>query len=133
MLGSVFAGATLDPFDVTFLGNLTVKVPNIVPIVGGSTVGGRSAAISETGAGALVRIPNPFGEDPTVGVAILFTPLPDHARSSLSSVITVTPTQSELSQGQFGESAPARCACAAASARCWSRWSAAAGCRATCS
>ncbi|MCU0306870.1 MAG: hypothetical protein MUE51_03710 [Thermoleophilia bacterium] len=95
LVGSVFAGATLQPFHVTLLGNLTAKVPNKVPFVGGSTLGSLSAAVSDRGAGAVTRISNPFGEDPTVGFAAIWSPFDIKVISSLSSVITVSATQAE--------------------------------------
>ena len=98
-VGNVSGGASLDPFNVTYLGNLTVKVPTGVPLVGGQTVSGASSAVSQKGAGALVRVPNPFGEDPTVGFATLFTsPFQTTSLSSLSSVVTFASSRARSSQ-----------------------------------
>ena len=107
--GSVAGGATLSPFHVTYTGNLTVRVPAGIPIVGGQTVAGASSAVSERGAAALIRIPNPAGEDPTVGFATSFTsPFSNTTVSSLSSVTTVGVTAAQAGRRTLRLRRPAR-------------------------
>jgi hypothetical protein len=91
-VGNVSGGATLNPFHVTYLGRLSVRLPQVVPVVGGRTIGGLQSAVSDRAAGAVTRIPNPFGEDPTVGAGFFWSPFQVRVISGLQSVTTVTPS-----------------------------------------
>src|SRR5207244_4135606 len=75
----------------TALGTATAKIPNIVPVVGGQTLGGVSAVLSDAGAGAVVTVDPPFLDPFTIGAGLTWSPLDFSIIKSLTPFITFTP------------------------------------------
>jgi hypothetical protein len=91
--GNVFLGIG-DSGAFTALGQVSVKVPDIVPVVGGAELGGVQALISNKAAAAVLTIDPPLLPPFTGGAAFVFNGLKFELISDLTPFITVTPTAS---------------------------------------